>query len=670
MAEKVSQTTDAEAPAEGGERTVVDGRIDPEQQETVAGSNRRGARGATAPIPAPMEPGDTAREAADASDPRFLELASGDMVEERTDHEVEQPTIPAEQSVSTGEQPESINEQPTLIYRDEQAVQPKLAVIGGNDRGHEFIIGAAEVTLGRGTDCDVILADIAVSRRHVVLRFDGSRVVLRDLQSGNGTLVNGKRIDQCFLRDGDQIELGNTLLRFVYPVADQPADATQAVGEETPSSDDDRPSPAAGIMGGTPLVQPPTRASLFDRAGTAWSWLVAHMRETRGRVIAAAAAGVLLLGLGGLAWHRAGAPKTSPNAMSDDAEALFADGVRAFRANRWQDARQAFGKVLAAAPDNPKAKLYVERCDVELASGKALDDAKRAMAAHDYKKAREALDHVDLASFAFEDARAMRAELAKSETAVAVAPPPKAEPKVEPKVEPRVEPRVEQLPPPRPIAKTPPKPVKVASRSSHAAAKPLPQPTILPDPTPSSGFDKTGVAHYKAKEWGPAAASFKSAKISDDVKRLGQLWVKAEMDRSMNLQQAIKEYDEALTIDKRLPFSKGYHAPYLIAQLQKLTRAAATAAYAAGNYEQAAQAAHYAQKYAPNDPALGKLFQDLDGKARDMVTRAMSLKDSNPDQAKLLFRSVVKFAPKSSPSYQKAYQTLNSMAKPMQDEDE
>src|SRR5262249_28240183 len=143
--------------------------------------------------------------------------------------------------------------------------------------------------------CDVILADIAVSRRHVVLRFDGGRVLMRDLQSGNGTLVNGKRVGQCTLRDGDQIELGNTLMRFVFPVPDQPADATQSVGEETPSSDDDRPSPAAGVMGGTPMVSKPGRPALpalFDRAGTAWSWVAAQLRETRGRVIAAAGAGV------------------------------------------------------------------------------------------------------------------------------------------------------------------------------------------------------------------------------------------------------------------------------------------------------------------------------------------------------------------------------------------
>src|SRR5262249_24235077 len=114
----------------------------------------------------------------------------------------------------------------------------------------------------------------------------------------------------------------------------------------------------------------------------------------------------------------------------------------------------------------------------------------------------------------------------------------------------------------------------------------------------------------------------------------------------------------------------GYHAPYLIAQLQKLTRAAATAAYAAGNYEQAAAAARYAQKYVPNDPTLTKLVEDLDGKAKEMVTRGLALRDSHPEQAKLLFRSVGRFAPKSSASYQKAYQTLNAMVKPTEDEDE
>src|SRR5262249_17160806 len=87
VAEKVSQTPEAPVPAEGGERTVVDARMDSEH-ETVTAGPRRGNRGATAPIPAPMEGGDTRPESSNPTgppDPRFLELASGDLIEERTD---------------------------------------------------------------------------------------------------------------------------------------------------------------------------------------------------------------------------------------------------------------------------------------------------------------------------------------------------------------------------------------------------------------------------------------------------------------------------------------------------------------------------------------------------------------------------------------------------------
>src|SRR5262249_5836048 len=118
VAEKASQTPEVELPAEGAERTVVDGRMDPEQ-ETLANGPRRGTiRRATAPIPAPAAPqrlldaGDTSPQTSPTQeappDPRLLELSSGDMIEERShqsqveDSEVEEPaTIPADRSIST-----------------------------------------------------------------------------------------------------------------------------------------------------------------------------------------------------------------------------------------------------------------------------------------------------------------------------------------------------------------------------------------------------------------------------------------------------------------------------------------------------------------------------------------------------------------------------------------
>lgn len=66
---------------------------------------------------------------------------------------------------------------------------------------------------GRGLSCHVRLGDDTgidrmASRQHAELRSDGSRLVLYDLGSRNGTLVNGRRITRAVLKDGDQVEFG------------------------------------------------------------------------------------------------------------------------------------------------------------------------------------------------------------------------------------------------------------------------------------------------------------------------------------------------------------------------------------------------------------------------------------------------------------------------------
>src|SRR5688572_30872843 len=92
--------------------------------------------------------------------------------------------------------------------------QGVLHVVGGTDRGKRFELTLGETRIGRGADQDVVLSDIAVSRRHITINAEGGRYRLRDLGSGNGTLVNGQRVDTVLLNDGDHVELGNTVLRF------------------------------------------------------------------------------------------------------------------------------------------------------------------------------------------------------------------------------------------------------------------------------------------------------------------------------------------------------------------------------------------------------------------------------------------------------------------------
>jgi hypothetical protein len=72
---------------------------------------------------------------------------------------------------------------------------------------------SGQITLGRSAECDCLLSDPSVSRRHAELRRDGDRWLLRDLGSRNGTRVNGLRVTgETEVRPGDAIALG--ALRF------------------------------------------------------------------------------------------------------------------------------------------------------------------------------------------------------------------------------------------------------------------------------------------------------------------------------------------------------------------------------------------------------------------------------------------------------------------------
>jgi hypothetical protein len=68
------------------------------------------------------------------------------------------------------------------------------------------------VVVGRSSDCDVVLDDVAVSSRHARLRWDGDRIAIEDLGSANGTFVDGRMIHDATIRPGDEVVLGSVPL--------------------------------------------------------------------------------------------------------------------------------------------------------------------------------------------------------------------------------------------------------------------------------------------------------------------------------------------------------------------------------------------------------------------------------------------------------------------------
>lgn len=80
--------------------------------------------------------------------------------------------------------------------------------------GRRVSIGEDPVTMGRLPECDIVLSDPNVSRRHAEVRRRGNDFVVVDLGSTNGTRVNGAGVKERRLGDGDVITVGSTEVRF------------------------------------------------------------------------------------------------------------------------------------------------------------------------------------------------------------------------------------------------------------------------------------------------------------------------------------------------------------------------------------------------------------------------------------------------------------------------
>jgi pSer/pThr/pTyr-binding forkhead associated (FHA) protein len=86
-----------------------------------------------------------------------------------------------------------------------------------------------KTTLGRRPYNDIVIDNLAVSGEHAVLQMTGSDVVLEDLNSTNGTYVNGKAVKKQQLQSGDAIEIGKYKIKFVGDNVTEDFDKTTVV---------------------------------------------------------------------------------------------------------------------------------------------------------------------------------------------------------------------------------------------------------------------------------------------------------------------------------------------------------------------------------------------------------------------------------------------------------
>jgi pSer/pThr/pTyr-binding forkhead associated (FHA) protein len=139
----------------------------------------------------------------------------------------------------------------TVMMDDEEETRfytpaPKVAHIvelGHNAQAQQFTLEKEQHQIGRSEACEFFLEDKSVSKRHAQFTFSQGRWNLEDLDSSNGVLVNGTRIEQVILADGDKLKLGRREFEFL---------------EESPPDNDAEPA--------TRIYQPTLRGLDSSRA--------------------------------------------------------------------------------------------------------------------------------------------------------------------------------------------------------------------------------------------------------------------------------------------------------------------------------------------------------------------------------------------------------------------
>src|SRR5215217_8716760 len=94
-------------------------------------------------------------------------------------------------------------------------MQPKVVFIAGPLKGSAYELGEEALSVGRDSTNVVRLADSLLSRRHCRVERADDRLVLTDLESLNGTFVNGRPVREHALSDGDRVAVGESCFIFL-----------------------------------------------------------------------------------------------------------------------------------------------------------------------------------------------------------------------------------------------------------------------------------------------------------------------------------------------------------------------------------------------------------------------------------------------------------------------
>lgn len=547
----------------------------------------------------------------------------------------------------------------------------KLIIVDGPDLGMEWQFKATEVTLGRDEDCELMMSDIAVSRRHSKIALENGEFVLYDLDSGNGTYLNGAKVTREALSVGDEITVGERTFRFVELGEAPPTAAAHPVAAGMPAEPvvadigDDDFAPIGGasqldvgviqaepeVGGDAPVDSRP--AAKGPRKG-----------EALRTVIVVMAAVVILggLGVGGWIGYKRYFSGETPAQAEARSKAEFLVGIELVKQERCGDAISMFNRVLKVRPGYARAADYIAHCQAEVGHWHVLEQARSLAKASRVVQALESLQKIPAESTYADDAlklgtsyhrKLARALVAEARTEYVTNDDPEAALSL-------IERAFEHVPGYRAGLALKDRIKNSAPAPKVAAPKKRAKPKIPPQLVRAIALyknAKVSAAIDAAEAAGGEEAQQYIAQM-EQVKRL-----LADASRAHHAKAAgelLRIVPAALEVDRRVARGDGKVRT-------KLNRYYANALYLKGieSYQgrddlKAYQLLGQALRVDPAHKLAKMRRADIQARLDQIYYEAYVVKDSDPDQTRKVFRRLIKYVGKGHPVHKKAKRWLRA----------
>jgi tetratricopeptide (TPR) repeat protein len=520
--------------------------------------------------------------------------------------------------------------------------------------------------IGRAPGSDVVIPDQAISRSHAALEKRSDGWYLVDLGSGNGTILNGERITEAQLFDGDVFRVGNADVTFTAPGAGA---GQSAMGRTVmlPAAE----ATATGIGGASPRG-----GSIFQR------------RKKFFLIIGSIVVFIGILGIVKKLTQKPPEPEgPTPDEVAameyqaavEQAEADFEKVKSLVKENRFQEALPIITEINEIIGDRDIVRTYKESIELETSAEKAMVAAQARMAVDDFDQAMAELQKISPKSIQVEKASELKKQIDNKRLATTIDAAQKAlEAKDYEQVVALADQVLQSDPENQQVTEWKRKAETILEKQAATATKKKKKKkkkkklAIAPPPSLRSKMLLAGssLKAYRSGDVDKAisvvGSSGVSAEGTNQLRKFQKLYKRGiELSRNPGqASQAEKFLSQAYKLDKRLGGGKGKITDELKSKLAKVYFLKGVDAHNRRKYPEAFDNYMKAKEYRPDLKQVGQRLASLDKEARRLYETAYVIKLNQPEKAISHCQTVMKMVKKDNYSYGRCKKLIEKLQGP------